>query len=280
MADLNRKIGASQEPYKIIEVDLVSCHMKILADLDLGTPQLSRLMTSGGNIWQEIIGTLSKEIVDEFGFKYLKAASKRLGYKCLQGGRINTPDRIKKTLESDARQLNKDLNNLAIEFHKNSLLQKVDKLNVEIMERYERLKFVNVFTPMDERPYRLNKPEFEHAGNVRHADMGATTYNPCRLASQVVTGVEMLQLVTIIEGIRKLALNWIPISLDHDGCALLVHEEGLDSSQKLLEEYVKERLQPAGVIPAGLEFSEYESPSSLEGAVEPPFYSIKDNRLI
>ena len=180
---------------------------------------------------------------------------------------IDTIYKIHKTLASEENQIGKSLYTLAMAFKTNDMLQEFEKLNVEIMERKNRLGIASVYTPFDEKPFKLVNTT---------QPLSWTTNNPCRLASQVVTGVEMLQMLTILEGIRKMRLNWIPISLHYDGCSLLVDPSTFDENSKLLQNYVLERLLPTQMVPNGLEFSEYEpyviDYDSADG--------LKDNRLI
>lgn len=255
--------------YKIVEVDFVSCHMKILSDLGLKTPELSNIINPNTNLWQEIITRLPKSITEQFDFKFLKNVTKRLVYKCLQGGRINTVEKIHETLSSEETIIGTDLKHLAEEFYTISLLHEVDKLNYEIMERKQRVGITRVYTPIDEEPYRLIDIEGVHW----------STTNPCRVASQVVTGVEVFQMLTLLEQIRKLTTPWIPLSLHHDGCALLVSTKTFESDQEKINKYLRDRLEPTGVCPLGLEFTDYnkvmfDSDEILE------LENLNDNRII
>lgn len=147
IGDLNRmlaKIG-----YKIIEVDLVSCHLKILVDLDLGTPILRLLLTSGGNVWQSLVGSLSEQIREEFSFAFLKAMMKKVAYKALQGGRVDSVEKIHKTLLLDEEHCGKSLRRLSEEAADNKLLKEFDRLNKMIMDLYkDKGKRLAVYTPL------------------------------------------------------------------------------------------------------------------------------------
>jgi DNA polymerase III epsilon subunit-like protein len=127
-------------------VDLISCHLKILADLNLGP--LGQLET-GVNVWKQMVGALLLAHQQEFDFKLLKASAKRLSYKCLQGGRVDTVEKIHRTLINEEKLARKRLLKLAEHFGTNELLKECDRLNFEIMERDLRLSKLKLYTPMD-----------------------------------------------------------------------------------------------------------------------------------
>jgi hypothetical protein len=77
------------------------------------------------------------------------------------------------------------------------------------MERYRRLGKVKVYTPMDEEAFILTS---------RQVPFKNYTANPCRIAAQVVTSVEIFAILALLEGMRNMKLPWIPVSLHHNGC--------------------------------------------------------------
>lgn len=100
------------------------------------------------------------------------------------------------------------------------------------------------------------------------------------MASQIVTGIEMLQLLTTLEVMRELQLHWIPISLHHDGCTVLVEQQSLEKAKKDLVIAVKARLKSSGMQIKGLEFNPY-NPRQVDSSQEvDKILLIKDNRLI
>jgi hypothetical protein len=60
-------------------------------------------------------------------FQHLKASAKILSYKCLQGGRIDSVNKIHKTLLS-ANKVERDSVELATEFSKNQVFREFDVL--------------------------------------------------------------------------------------------------------------------------------------------------------
>ena len=69
----------------------------------------------------------------------------------------------------------------------------------------------------------------------------------------------MFQILTMLDQIRELRLPWIPFSLHHDGCALLVELSTFEESKNKLVESLKEKLAPSGMQIKGLEFTRYKS---------------------
>lgn len=261
LGDLNNRIkktlggvnheGTNKTMWCIFELDIISCHLKILASLEIGTPRLAQVFREKKNVWKSIIETFSLETKKEFDFSFLKACVKKLAYKCLQGGRIDSVESIRKTLEDEERILNKDLKRLCIELNQNALLKEFDRLNIEIMDRFKRTKTAQVYTPLSEKPYIFKKPILEGPDHENF------TANSCRVASQVVIGVEVFELILLLEGMAVLKYPWIPISFHHDGFAILAPSEDLEKKRQRLEEYVTERLKPVGILDMELEITPY-----------------------
>ncbi len=256
LSDLNKALQPTG--YKVIEVDFISCHLAILAGLRLGTPALSNLLKSGGNVWKTMVGSLSTKHQKEFGFVFLKAAAKKLSYKCLQGGRVDSPEKILRTLKDDEKRVGQSLRAVSEDFARNKLLLEFDILNTRIMERLRTYGRVRVFTPMHHTPLEL----------VRRPQRKAEIANPCRLASQVVVGAEMLQLLALLETMRDLRVSWLPISLHHDGAALLVREATFTEDKVRVEERLLSKLKLTGIAPLGLEFTEYNQTPIVPSTVE------------
>ena len=250
LGDLNERISPLE--WCLVEVDIVSCHLRILAGLNLQTPLLIQTLGERKNIWKNMISNLSETIRFEFPFPFLKACVKKLAYKCLQGGRIDSPEAIYKTLTADQKLIGKDLKDLSTELCKNQLLQEFDCLNREVVERFDRLGRVEVFTPIDVGGFVL-EPTGLPSGEGR-------TSNACRIASQVVTGVEVLEILILLEGIRKLQLPWVPLSLHHDGFAILARKKDLEPAKELLQSYANNRVTPVGIQSMELEFTPYDKP--------------------
>lgn len=263
----------SKYGFVLKEVDLESCHTQILVDLDLGAEGIKELLNKGANLWEHMIGKLDHNIQQEFGFKFLKGCAKRLCYKALQGGRINTAEKIKTTLVVEEGLAAKSLMPLAESFHRNTLLAEFDLLNKAIMARYKRHKQLRIYAPIDPFPYTL----INKGASQRSSDW--YTANACRVASQIVTGVEMMQIILMLEQMQKLRLPWLPVSLHHDGCALLVEECTFEENREKLILALKERLAPSYMQIKGLEFTPYDpvlvNPEQVECTLRIP-----DNRII
>ena len=181
LGDLDRKLEG--HGLGIYEVDLESCHTQILHTLNVGTEQLTKLMEHGENLWKTMILSLPYFIREEFGFDFLKKCAKRLCYKALQGGRIDSVGKIHKTLAPEETQSGKNLHWVAEAFHKNQLLMEFDLLNQQIMKRFRQRDQLRVYSPLNPYPFTL----IPGASTQHNRDW--YTKNPCRVASQIVTGV-------------------------------------------------------------------------------------------
>lgn len=244
---------------RIYEIDIRSCHLAILAGLGWETPKLTFLLENNVNIWNFMIEQFPDAIRSAYDFRDLKACAKILSYKCLQGGRVDDVGKIRKTLV-DAKRIREDgVFQLAEEFGKNQVLQEFDILNAEIAKRKQD-NVLCVYTPIDCQPYiyKAWHPKKEKGGWV--------TSNICRVASQILTGVE------IFEKMRDLRLNMIPISLHHDGFAILARPETVRSDLELLAETTSENLSRLGLRPVQLEISNYrkDEPEGMAPVDRPP----------
>jgi hypothetical protein len=59
----------------------------------------------------------------------------------------------------------------------------------------------------------------------------------------------------LLEGRKRLKLPWLPISLHHDGFAILAREKDLEEWKKQLKNYARERIKPVGSKILELEFT-------------------------
>lgn len=85
----------------------------------------------------------------------------------------------------------------------------------------------------------------------------------------------MFEILGVLEAMRLLKLPWIPLSMHHDGCALLVKEETFEPDRVKLEQEAFARLEPSGMVPFGLEFTPYEATSEASSDFED---NLSDNR--
>jgi hypothetical protein len=123
--------------WELYELDLVSCHTNILLGLDIGAPKLQRVLDQGLNIWKEIDSVMTQEVKDKLPFNVLKQCYKRICYKCLQGGRVDTADKIVNSLAVEQKEFGEDIKTLGTELFKNPIVQEFDQLNKTIAHRYE-----------------------------------------------------------------------------------------------------------------------------------------------
>lgn len=260
LGDLDHKLRTFG--YGIYEVDLESCHTQILCDLKLGAIELERLMVQGGSIWKTMIQALPEDLQKDFSFDFLKKCAKRLCYKALQGGRIDTVEKIRKTLAPEEGQVGKSLEFVSEAFSRNALLMEFELLNRQIMRKYNQRRQLRVYSPIDPEPFTL-VPDRSTLSKKNWY-----TENPCRVASQIVTGIEIFQIVNMMNQMKELQLPWIPFSMHHDGCALLVELSTFEESKERLIQTLKARLEPSGMQIKGLEFSQYKMPITKIGTVK------------
>jgi hypothetical protein len=100
---LEKKTG-----FRLFELDMASCHTVLYSSLGLGTPLVDKCLQEGKSIWSTIICELDQEVVDPLTAAtnhvhkgFVKACLKRICYKCLQGGRVDTAEKIHKTLSGE-----------------------------------------------------------------------------------------------------------------------------------------------------------------------------------
>lgn len=82
------------------------------------------------------------------------------------------------------------------------------------------------------------------------------------MAYQVATGVEMLQILTLLESMRLEGLPWIALSLHHDGFTFLGRLEDLEECRSKLEAAARSKL--AGFSTLGLEVKQYTEENSFD----------------
>jgi hypothetical protein len=125
--------------FQFYELDMQSCHTHILASLMKSqTPKLNAVLDDVvSNIWSEIIKGLPKELEKMLGYNLIKRCLKKVCYKCFQGGRVDTWEKIQSTLKDEARSSGKDFIMLAQVLHKTPLVREFDCLNAKIKDRFE-----------------------------------------------------------------------------------------------------------------------------------------------
>jgi hypothetical protein len=84
------------------------------------------------------------------------------------------------------------------------------------LSKKDEYSVVKVFTPMDENPLTYS-PRF--ASKPDDEKSVWEVENLCKMASQVVIGIETLQLMLIVEAIVQKKIDWIPFSFHCDGFA-------------------------------------------------------------
>jgi hypothetical protein len=142
---------------------------------------------------------------------------------------------------------------LAAEFVKNPVLQEFDILNGTAESRKHEGRLC-VYTPIDCKAYIFNK---DYPKPTKDNRMNWMTSNTCRIASQILTGVEVFEILTIFEKMRDLKLAMLPVSLHHDGFSILAKPETVKDDIKRLAEAASQDLSQLGLRPVDLEFAKY-----------------------
>lgn len=186
------------------------------------------------SIWEEFARFFAEEMITLIGGPLvLKAWSKIVAYKCLQGGSV-THDGILTSLgpkglsEMDAQ--NKEI--FIKCFEQNPVLKEFNTLNQSLQDRRylgqymvgEKLK---VFPPTNYKLLYLSNNALENTSFLYATD------NLCRIASQVVVGGENWVLMLALEAIRRNKIRVIPIIYEYDGFLVLVE---IDKSKQCLEQ--------------------------------------------
>jgi len=253
LGDLNKRF-LSLSGYGLFELELQSCHLKILADFNLDTPKLHEVLATGQSVWQYMVNSLSTKIQEGFSPDFLKSCFKKVASKCLQGERIDSVKKIHKMLSEEEELSGKDLLELAEACYENPLLQECNALNVALRDQMGQ---AGVFAPMDSEPLVYNP--------TRQTKNEWVTKNICHLTAHVVTGAEIFQILVVLEGMKRLQLPWLPVSLHYDGFTFLGKEGEVEENRKCLEAYVDSRLETSGCKPLGLEIRQYKK--ELEGSL-------------
>lgn len=251
LADLNAKFE-KLAGFCLVEIDLVSCHLMVLNELNLGTPLLNVIFSRKKNIWKTIITGIDEPIRNKFELSFLKRCAKRLAYKCVQGGRIFPAAKTHETLKAEESEIGFSIEDLAEAFAKNDVLEEINKLNLILEEKQSKEDSLpKVFAPMDSKPTVLVRETYNRP---------MYTSNICRMTSQVMTGCEMLQILAMLESMRQLKLPWLPVSYHYDGFALLVEKQSFERASELFKEKLFDRLKKTRMKPFDIEFTPYDEP--------------------
>lgn len=113
-------------------------------------------------------------------------------------------------------------------------------------------------TPMDEFPLRFDPDLAQEIASPW------VIGNICRMASQVLVGLEFFELMAVVEAIVKTKTGWLPFSFHHDGLAFFAEEDKLAESKATLEKVIAARVEPFGLRPIKLHITEYTPISGEE----------------
>lgn len=225
------------KPYNLVfqEWDLSACHTKILISLyPEKTPTIRSVFKKDESIWDEFANFFSTSIIDAIGGKsVLKAWSKIVAYKCLQGGSVSYEAILASLGPKGLSEFDPDKQDMIIKcFQENPVLKEFNTLNNFLQDRryisrYMVGKILKIYHPTNHRPMFLSEPDLSRKASFY------STSNLCRLASQIVVGGENFVLMMALEVLRKHKMRLIPVIYEYDGFLVLVE---LDKSEKTINE--------------------------------------------
>lgn len=216
---------------RFVEIDLVSCHARILTELfPERTPELTRIFVNKLNLWKEIISSIPRSIVELIEKKdSVKAIVKIVAYKTLQIGSLEmglkdeVPDRLS-FLNSNDRSL------VLSSLSRNAVLKEFCSLQQAVTDYENRMKSrdltVSFYSMFDEFPLSLVDSRKINR-QIRHVEIseighGITT-SSIRCCSFILVSIEFISLLGIIKAL-SVGQYGLPVILEHDGCLCLVDE--------------------------------------------------------
>jgi hypothetical protein len=171
----------------LFERNRYKSHTEILAGLGLETKELERILDRGDNIWKYIIDKFTEQTKKDLEYDYLKGSIKKICYKCLQGGRVHSPEAIYKTIAPGNQQIEHQeaKRRLADELYSIEIVQEFDRLNKEIADKYKDRKLVHLFTPFDQQAFIYSNRK--GAGCIRNSEQMSRSFTDTSRGGNVYT---------------------------------------------------------------------------------------------
>ena len=253
---------------RFVEIDLVSCHARVLCYLfPEKTVLLTKIFEEDFSLWDEIISHIPKDILLIIERKTLpKKLVKIVAYKILQSG-LNKPDSILKAIEGFLRDLTDAEKDTVVEsLRQNPVLDefrtlfkevsyRVNKGNCQVFSMFQESPLI--YANFDKNP-ELKDATREHKNKTfKH---GGKTYtgNSFRLCSSILVGVEQLMLCGLATVLFQNQLG-VPLCFEHDGCLCLIDESRGEIDLSLLNQRFSELLlERAGIANLKLEIKSLE----------------------
>lgn len=183
----------------------------------------------------------------------MKAWSKIIAYKCLQGGSVSYDGILTSLGPKGLSEVRKEDRDIIINaFQQNPVLKEFNTLNKTLQDRKYLSKYIlneklRVYHPTSTHPLFLSEDDIS-----RQATFYATS-NLCRIASQIVVGGENWVLMMALECIRKYQINVLPISYEYDGFLIMTQIDKCEFNLSQLNEKILILLKEAHLFPMNFE---------------------------
>jgi hypothetical protein len=231
---LNRLMKENDLPFLFLEVDIASCHARVVASLfKEQTPNLNRVFSEGTNLWSGIILALPPGIVSLINIHTpVKGIVKIVAYKVLQTGLLNFKHVFKAIHEFLFNLSEGEIAQVVNAFVENEVIQEFRALfaAVERKIQYGNPVIYGIFS---ENPL-IYDPSFNKDEKITAV---GRTNNSFRLCSSALVSIESYILLMMIQVFSEKG-NVIPISLEHDGCLWLVNEREKPFDIQEYDEYL------------------------------------------
>lgn len=246
--------GLEKHGFALYEWDLAACHTKILVSLfPEQTPIIRRVLENDESIWDEFSRSFPEEIIEDIGGRsVLKAWSKIVAYKCLQGGSVSQ-EGIKASLDPKGlKNIDPSKQEIILDcFAKNPVLREFNTLNQTLQDRRYVCRHLvdnrlQVYHPTSLKPIVLTENDIQRPCR-------GDTENMCRIASQVVVGGENWVLMLALEAIRSNKIPVIPIAFEYDGFLILSKIDKAEASLNKLNKAMGPLLKQGNLFPMNFE---------------------------
>lgn len=219
---LNGLLEKGQVKAQFVEIDIVSCHARVLCLLFPDkTPLLNAVFKEGRNLWGEIISYIPSEIETIISkTTSAKKIVKIVAYKTLQSGLVKHESILKAIKDSIYGLSQEDQYTVVEAMRTNPVLTEFRTLFKEISRRANDNN-LRVYSLFQGRPLEYDPDVDRKKDQVVIRGGRGYSSNPFRFCSSILVGVELIVLCGIINTLSSEELG-IPVSLEHDGCLCLI----------------------------------------------------------
>lgn len=224
---LNGLMEEQRIKLQLVEIDIVSCHARVLCYLFPNrTPLLSAVFREERNLWGETISYIPSHIAEVMSkTSSPKKLVKIVAYKTLQSGLVSHKSILKAIKDSIYELSEEDQSTVVETLRNNPVLAEFRTLFKEVGRRAD-VDNLRVYSVFQEHPLEFKRVSEEENSSPKREQVevkGSRGYssNPFRFCSSVLVGVEMLILCGIVRTLSQHRIG-LPINLEHDGCLCLI----------------------------------------------------------